>query len=74
MATIYGDAVYETSSISNESNSWYGDYSRCPYSNTPFFARGGGYYYYDNAGIFCFSNTASANDVLNSFHPTIVVY
>lgn len=38
---IKGDAVYETSSNYLNTNSWFADYSYFPYSNNPFFTRGG---------------------------------
>ena len=51
----YGDAVYETSSEYETSNgSWYADCSNFPYSNLPFFLRGGGYSNSSTSGVFCF--------------------
>ena len=52
----YGDTVWETSNNYSSMNSWYGDYSRFPFTNYPFFNRGGRY---DNraasVGVFCFN-------------------
>ena len=52
---VYGDAVYETSSKGDGTqSSWNGDYSYFPYLSNPFFVRGG---YYGNtafAGVFYF--------------------
>ena len=55
----YGDAIWETSSLGDESySSWNSDYSAYPYSSGPIFYRGG---YYDNAtpaGVYYYlSNT-----------------
>ena len=51
----YGDAVWETSSsASSSSGSWYSDYSNFPYTNFPFFIRGGTYGNVASAGVFCF--------------------
>ena len=54
-ASVYGDAVYETSSSGSGTTSWNSDYSNFPYTSIPFFGRGG--YYDDNtgAGVFAFS-------------------
>ena len=67
----YGDAVYETSANGNSSSSsWYGDDSFFPYSNFPFFVRGG--YYYD-AGVFCFNyDYGGDSNSYNSFRPVLV--
>jgi len=52
----YGDAVYETSSKSEDpwKDSWYNDCSIFPHSEDPFFVRGGGCYDASNAGLFAF--------------------
>ena len=60
----YGDAVWETSSSSSNSTSWYNDYSGFPGSNGLFFMRGGVYDYGSDAGLFYFysySGDASRN-------------
>jgi len=53
----YGDAIWETSSKSekNWQDSWYSDHSRFPYSNLPFFCRGGAHSYTVDCGMFSFS-------------------
>ena len=69
----YGDAVYETSNHYSSSNgSWYGDYSRFPYSTGPFFVRGGYYNYASNAGLFCFSNDNGGAYSYYGFRPVLV--
>lgn len=50
----YGDAVYETSSLSNDSNSWFKDHSKFVYLSNPLFARGGLFTNGANAGLFNF--------------------
>ena len=74
MSTIYGDAVYETSSTSTESTSWYGNYSSCPYSTSPFFIRGGYSQSGSVVGVFYFNSTPGGVDSGYSFRPSIVVY
>jgi len=56
----YGDAVYETSSKSEDpwKDSWYSDRSYFPNSKVPFFIRGGCCGTAFNAGMFCFDRTA----------------
>ena len=54
---IYGDAVYETSS-GDVGNGWNSDYSYMPYSDIPWFLRGGLYGNSSNAGLFNFNNTS----------------
>ena len=53
---LYGDAVWETSSSSSGSSSWYNDYSYFLASNNPFFRRGGYYGTGSGAGLFYFNN------------------
>ena len=51
-----GDGVYETSNqYSSSSGSWFGAYSYFPYTNGPFFNRGGNYGS-SNAGVFYFGS------------------
>ncbi len=55
VATRYGDAVKETSTVGNTgSGSWNGDYSSFPCSGYAFFARGGSCYDGARAGLFAF--------------------
>ena len=67
----FGDAVFETSSSSSGSNSWFTDYSNFVYSTNPVFKRGG--YFYDGsvAGLFCFCSESGW--AYNGFRPVCVV-
>ena len=67
----YGDAVWETSNSGTSTNSWYSDYSNFPYTNSPFFVRGGCYYYGTNTGVFFFYN--NNGNTLNSLSFRVVV-
>ena len=52
---VYGDAVYETSSKGDGTqSSWNGDYSNFPCLRGPFFIRGGSYTGTASAGVFFF--------------------
>ena len=51
---VYGDAIYETSSVGTGSNSWNKDYSNFPYLTSAFFIRGGNYHYDTGSGVFTF--------------------
>ena len=69
----YGDAVYETSSSSSNSNSWFLDCSSFLNSSNPVFNRGG---YFDdgsNAGLFYFSRTFGGASDFSVFRPVCVV-
>ena len=74
----YGDAIYETSSrtyngiVNSGNSSWYSDYSYYPFSNNPFFARGGHYNMESGAGTFCFYNLGFT-DGAYSFRPVLIV-
>ncbi len=59
-ASIYGDAVYETSSNTGGNYSWYGDYSSIPNTDNPWFVRGGGPYDGSGSGSFDFGRTFGA--------------
>ena len=50
----YGDAVYETSGLHAGQKSWNKDYSDFPFTEVPFFIRGGDYGNASSAGIFSF--------------------
>ena len=53
-----GEAIWETSSAGNTSNSsWYGDYSYFSFTSGPFMNRGGNYSNGSNAGAFAFNNS-----------------
>ena len=51
----YGDAVWETSSRSSNTNSWYSDSSCFPSSSSLFFIRGGRYVDANATGVFYFN-------------------
>ena len=69
----FGDAIFETSSSSSSSNSWFSDYSAFVGSDSPVFLRGG--YYYDGsaAGLFFFGNYIGVADPYSGFRPVCVV-
>ena len=69
----YGDAVWETSSSSSGSNSWYDDYLDFPDSNNPFFGRGGAFTNGSNAGLFYFSYSYGAAYSMYSFRVVVPV-
>ena len=68
----YGDAVYETSTNGSGSTSWYGDYSDFPYTDWPFFYRGGLYSGGTNAGVFYFNSNDGDSHGSISFRPVLV--
>ncbi len=69
----YGDAVYETSANGNSSSSsWYGDYSYFPYTDWPFFDRGGNYGGGTGAGVFYFGHNSGNGNGGLSFRPVLV--
>ena len=71
----YGDAMYETSMNGTGNTSWYGDHSGFPWTNSPFFIRGGVYSDGTSAGVFysssSFGNTTTMGE-LHSFRPVLV--
>ena len=69
----YGDAVYETSSSSPSSNSWFSDWSGFVDSGYPVFERGGWYYYGSDAGLFFFSSYVGGAYDNYGFRPVCVV-
>jgi len=68
-----GDGVWETSTtwFSENSYSWFGDYSYMPNTYYPFFARGGNYTYGAKAGLFSFMCTAGGVNAITGFRLTI---
>jgi hypothetical protein len=58
---IYGDAVWETSRANDDYgtydyvSSWNGDFSIFPYTDYPFFGRGGNFWQNASAGLFNFN-------------------
>ena len=69
----YGDAVYETSSSSSSSNSWFSDYSIFVESGSPVFLRGGDYDYGSVAGLFYFCGSDCLAHTNYGFRPVCVV-
>ena len=75
-----GDAVYETSSSTTPAGalgypySWYSDGSSMPYSNWPFFLRGGRFSIDTDAGLFCFDDNVGDASSINGFRPVFVLY
>ena len=49
-----GDATKEMAPSSSYETTWHSDYAYFPYSNAPWFVRGGAYSYGSNAGLFYF--------------------
>lgn len=70
-----GDAVYETSTSSNSpyKNSWYGDNSNMPFSNYPFFTRGGYHASNTTAGLFSFQQYDGSAAPSIGFRPVVMV-
>ena len=69
----YGDAVYETSANGNTGNgSWYGDCSYFPYTDWPFFHRGGLCTNGTGAGVFFFIDYSGDSYSSLSFRPVLV--
>ena len=68
-----GDAIYETSNSSTGIYSWFGDSSSMAFTSSPWFVRGGFWYYVTYSGAFAFF--PSNGYVYNSFgfRPIIVV-
>ena len=69
----YGDAVYETSTNGNTSNSsWYGNHSDFPRMGVPFFERGGSCDTGTTAGVFAFCYFDGDKFGNISFRPVLV--
>lgn len=69
-ANVYGDAIYEISwTYQSSSGSWYDDYSHFPFSDVPFFLRGGGCDFASGSGLFCFGNSRGGG---GGFRPVLV--
>ena len=71
-ASVYGDAVYETSSSGSGTTSWNSDYSSFPRTSFPFFLRGGYYSDGTDAGVFYFNDFTGYGDGNHSFRPVLV--
>ena len=72
-STKYGDAVFETSSSSSGSTSWFSDSSRSVNSYSPVFLRGGFFYQGSDAGLFNFDYNPGGSSSNNGFRPVCVV-
>jgi prepilin-type N-terminal cleavage/methylation domain-containing protein len=68
-----GDAVYETSSLGIDYNSWNEDRSNMPVLTTPFFNRGGAYSQTTSTGAFNFLSTRGHASRADSFRPVLIV-
>lgn len=68
-----GDGVWETSTSwnSDNSDSWFMDYSRMPNTNMPFFARGGCYSLAQRSGIYSFMATNGIKQAVAGFRVSI---
>lgn len=69
----YGDAIYETSSNSIESNSWNNDGSIYLTLEKPFMTRGGFSGNGSNAGVFAYYNNNGSADINIGFRPVIII-
>ena len=69
----FGDAVFETSSSSSSSTSWFSDYSCFVVSDYPVFIRGGGYNDGSLAGLFFFYRYNGTVSSYYGFRPVCVV-
>ena len=73
-ASIYGDAIYETSLSNNYyDGSWYGEYSSFPNSYNAYFIRGGTYNRESIGGLFDFSGTDGDAHSIRGFRPVLIV-
>lgn len=67
-----GEAIWETSSAGNTSNSsWYGDYSYFSNTSAPFMGRGGIYGNGSNAGAFAFYLSAGSASITHGFRAVL---
>jgi len=71
----YGEAVWETSQNGTNDSpyAWYSDYSYFPFSNAPFFNRGGAYSDTSRAGVFWFSHSIGSGHSYYSFRVIVPV-
>ncbi|MDD2377127.1 MAG: hypothetical protein PHD15_06940, partial [Clostridia bacterium] len=68
-----GDGIYETSSTSASSTSWFTDYSIMPATTRPFFAMGGLRTSTTSAGLFSFNKYTGASSTSYGFRPVLIV-
>jgi prepilin-type N-terminal cleavage/methylation domain-containing protein len=74
VASKIGDALYETSSASTGSTSWFGDYSNMATTTYPWFKRGGKYNDTTNAGIFSINYHTGGESVADyGFRPVLLI-
>ena len=72
--SIYGDAIYETSSRGTLGYSWFSETSEFPYYVNTFFERGGPYMDSSQSGIFNFRYYNGRDYDLDSFRPVLAVF
>jgi len=70
--SLKGDALYETSSASGGTYTWFGNFIDQPYSYGPFILRGGYFYSTYTAGIFSLDNSYGSGEIA-SIRPVIAV-
>ena len=71
-SVVYGDALYETSTSVDGSNSWYNDYSYFLNNSSPWFTGGGSYNSKSSAGVFALSRSSGGIAISSSFRPVLV--
>ena len=69
---IYGDAIRETSTAGVGQTSWYSDYSYFVGADSPFFLRGGLFWYTSGAGLFCFHRVGGNSGYDGGFRSVLV--
>jgi len=70
--SLKGDALYETSSQSGGTYTWFGNFIDQPYGYGPFMLRGGYFYSTYTAGIFSLDNSYGSGEIA-SIRPVIAV-
>ena len=70
----FGDAVFETSSSSSSSTSWFSDYSYFVGANGPVFGRGGNCINGSDAGLFYFNDGSGNGSLSLGFRPVCVIW
>ena len=69
----FGDAMFETSSSSSGSDSWFDNYLSFVISSSPVFVRGGNYVSDSGAGLFFFYGSVGYSNNNNGFRPVCIV-
>ena len=67
-----GDAIFETSKISNSSSAWNSDYSNIPAYYAPFFRRGGYSGSADSPGLFGYDGVHGYASIYESFRVAFI--